>query len=389
MGKFNFDTIPNRYHTDCYKWDAEGVLPLWVADMDFEVAPCIVDALRKRVEHKVYGYNIVPESWREAYQGFYRRNYNWEISKEALLFVTGVVPALSSSVRALTEVGDDVVIFPPVYNCFYSSIKNAKRTVKEVPLLYDGKTYQMDFPSIEKAFASPKAKLCILCNPGNPTSRIWTKEELIRIAELAKKHHVIILSDEIHGPISRPGTAYQPFLTSCDLAKEVGYVALSVTKAFSLAGIQTAAMIIENPSIRALVDRQINTDEVAEPNNFATVAAIAALNEGEPWLKEMNEYVFANRDFSKAYIEAQLEKAKVLDGEATYLQWVDLSAYISDSEDFVEYLKKEQGLLLNSGAHYGQAGEGFVRINLATSRAILEEALERLVKGVQAYGRKQ
>ena len=386
MKRFDFDNVPDRRGTDCYKYDEEpGLLPLWVADMDFAIAPCIQNALRKRLEHPVFGYNIVSDPWREAIRGFFSRRYQWEMDPTCLRFITGVVPALSSSVRALSSVGDNVVICPPVYNIFYNSIRNNGRVIKEVPLLLNNGVYELDFDGLEEAFSKEKTTLCLFCNPGNPSSRIWSKEELSRLAELAKKHHVTILSDEIHGPVTRPGKLYVPFLTVSETAKEVGFAAFSPTKAFNIAGLQTAAIYCENPELMKKIERQINTDEVAEPNNFALVAATYAYEEGEGWLEEMLEYVYSNRDFATSTLRQALPDIKVIEGDATYLLWVDASAKVKSSEHFVSYLKKEEKLFLNAGIAYGQGGEGYVRINLATSRKILEEALTRFIRGYMNY----
>ena len=297
--KYDFDEVIDRRHTGSVKWDGpDNELPMWVADMDFKAAPEIIAALHKRVDHGVYGYCGDDPEWYAAYSSYYKAAHDWNIDKGSLLFCTGVVPVLSSSVRKLTEIGDEVVVCPPVYNIFYNSIVNNARVPLEVPLLYDGSEYEIDWDGLEKAFSHPKAKLFILCNPHNPVGKIWSKDELARIAKLAKEHNVIVLSDEIHGEITPLAKPYVPFLTVGETAKEVGYAAISPTKCFNLAGIQTAAIVIDNPEIRAKVNRQINTDEVAEPNVFATVAAIAAFNEGRAWLSELRRYVFDNRAFA-------------------------------------------------------------------------------------------
>ena len=386
--KYEFDRIPDRRGTGCYKYDMiPGLLPLWVADMDFAIAPEIVEAMQKRIEHPVFGYNIVLDEWKDAYRNFYARRYAWDFEKDDILFATGVVPILSSSVRGLTEVDDNVVLMPPVYNIFYNSIRNSHRNALEVPLLFDGSSYQMDFEGLEKAFALPETKLCFLCNPGNPTARIWSKDELLRLSELAKKHDVVILSDEIHGPITRPGKKYVPFLSIGEIAKEVGFAGISPSKAFNLAGLQTAAIVCANPAIKAKVDRQINTDEVAEPNSFAQVSVIAALNEGERWLGEMNQYVFANRDYAFEYIQSNIPSLKPIQGDATYLLWVDISSLGIDGAAFDAYLKEHEKVFFNAGNPYGKGGENFIRINLATSRSVVEEGLKRLENGVKSYER--
>lgn len=386
--KYDFDHIPDRRGTGCYKWDLKpGLLPLWVADMDFAIAPCIIEAMQKRLNHPVFGYNIILPEWKQAYASFYKRRYGWELNEEDIFFATGVVPILSSSVKALTEIGDNVVLMPPVYNVFYNSIKNPGRNALEVPLLYDGDSYQMDFDGLEKAFALEKTKLCFLCNPGNPSARIWSKEELLRLAELAKRYNVIILSDEIHGPITRPGTKYVPFLSIGEIAKEVGFAGISPSKAFSLAGLQTAAAVCPNPEIRKRFEKQLNADECAEPNTFAQAAAIAAMNEGEEWLNQMNEYVFANRDYAASIID-KIPGLHAVKGDATYLLWVDISALGCDGKTFEQYLEEHERVFFNAGNPYGKTAETFIRINMATSRENVVEAMKRLEKGALSYGRR-
>ena len=386
--KYNFDQIPDRRGSGCYKWDMKpGLLPLWVADMDFEVAPCVINALQKRLDHHVYGYNIILDEWKKAYSSFYQRKYGWNLDENDLIFATGVVPVLSSAVKALTEKGDNVVVMPPVYNVFYNSIVNPGRNALEVPLVYRDGKYSMDFDGLEKAFALEKTKLCFLCNPGNPSARIWSKEELLRLADTAKRYDVIILSDEIHGPITRPGTQYVPFLGIGDIAKEVGFAGISPSKAFSLAGLQSAAAVVPSPRIRAKFEKQLNADECAEPNSFAQVAVIAALNEGDEWLEQMNEYVFANRDYAFKRIN-QIPGLKAVEGDATYLLWVDISELGCDGKTFEAYLEENEKVFFNAGNPYGKTGEQFIRINMGTSRENVVEAMNRLEKGAISYGRR-
>ena len=385
MNKFDFDHVPNRLGTGCYKWDEDpSLLPMHVADMDFEVAPCITNAIKERLAHPVFGYNIITKQWKEAYINFYKRRYHWRFEEEQITFITGVVPAVTSAVRAFTEVNDSVVVFSPVYNHFYSSILNSSRKVHEVPLLYEDHAYQLDFEQIEAIFAEDSTKLCILCNPGNPTSNIWSKEDLVRLAKLAHKHHVIILSDEIHGLITRPGTSYVPFLNCCEEAKEIGVTTLSISKGFNIAGLKSAAIISYNPELLHKIDRQANKDEVAEPNSFALVSAIAALNEGEEWLEEMNAYVFSNRDFAVRYIQEHMSKFVPIEGDATYLLWVDISMLTLDSKGFCKDLIENEHLLLNEGSVYLGKETAFIRINIATSRSILLEGLRRLEHGYKS-----
>lgn len=381
----NFDEIVNRRDSDSIKWAVkEGELPMWVADMDFKAPECVRKALLKRVEHGVYGYGIPDDSWAKAYASFYHDLFGWNLDPKDVIFCLGVVPVLSSSVRALTEVGDRVVIFTPVYNIFFNSILNSKRVAVEVPLVEENGVFSLDFPKIEEAFADSKTKLCIFCNPHNPVGKIYSKEELARLVALAKKYGVIILSDEIHCPVSRPGHPYVPML-SLPGADEVAYSAISPTKAFNLAGIHTAAIAIPNPEIRKKVERQINTDEVAEPNVFSCIASTAAFNEGREWLANMNAYVFANRDYAEEFIKKNIPELRPIHGDATYLLWVDCRRICESGTEFAHFLREKTGLFISGGEVYGKGGEGYVRINLAAPRETVIDGMHRLAEGVKAY----
>lgn len=386
--KYNFEKVINRKNTESLKWDInENVLPLWVADMDFEVAPEIKAALEKRLSLSVYGYTITPDKWYEAYQRFYLERHGLTIEKDELLFSAGVVPTISSAVRAFTKEGDHVVVLPPVYNIFYNSIRNNNRVIHEVPLLLEDGKYFIDWKGLEEAFALENTKMVIFCNPGNPVSRIWSKEELAALGALARKYDVTVLSDEIHGEITRPGTSYVPYLTASKENYKNSLTAISVTKAFNLAGIQTSAIIAKDPVINQKINRQINTDEVAEGNFFSYDAAIAALNEGREWLDELREVLFDNRDEVKSFLEEHVPEVSLLSGDATYLLWIDCSLLTEDSDDLIEHLKNN-GLLLSSGKSYGTGGNGFVRMNVACPNKTLREALSRFEQGIHSYHRK-
>lgn len=385
---FDFDKITDRRHSGSLKWNVgENELPMWVADMDFETCPAIKEAVVKRAETGIYGYTEPDENWFQAYISFFKRRHNFEIKKEWLLFSTGVVPTISSSVRKLTKEGDNVVVTPPVYNIFYNSIINNHRVPLEVPLIEENGRYSLDYSSLEAAFAKKETSLFILCNPENPVGRIWKKEELAKIGELAKKYNVIVLSDEIHGEITRPGFSYIPFLSVNETNKEVGFAAISVTKAFNLAGIQTSAIVIANDRIRALVNRQINTDEVAEGNIFSYLAATAALNEGEQWLDELREYLFTNRDIAESFLEKSIPSLSYAKADATYLLWIDARKVCKDSDELAHFLREKTGLFLSSGKVYGTTSNGFLRMNLACPKAVLLDGLERLKRGIEFYSK--
>lgn len=267
---YNFDEPINRRNTHSLKWNVpERELPMWVADMDFQTAPEIILALQKRVAHGVFGYTIVPDEWYQAYIGWWSHRHRFQMEKAWLLFCTGVVPAISSTVRKLTTVGENILVLTPVYNIFFNSILNNGRLVLESPLKYDGESYQVDFDDLERKLAQPQTTMMILCNPHNPVGKVWSRETLEQIGELCWEHHVIVISDEIHCDLTAPRCEYVPFTSVSEKCRENSVTCIAPTKAFNLAGLQTAAVMIPNETLRHKVNRAINTDEVAEPNAFA------------------------------------------------------------------------------------------------------------------------
>ena len=384
--KYDFDTPINRRGTDSIKWDvAENELPMWVADMDFSAAPEIRAALQQRLDHGVFGYADVTDAWYAAYIGWWQRRHSFTMEKDWLVFCTGVVPALSSIVRKLTTPNENVLIQTPVYNIFFNSILNNGCRVLESPLVYQNGNYSVDFEDLEEKLSDPQTTLMVLCNPHNPVGKIWERETLAEIGALCKKHHVTVISDEIHCDITVPGREYVPFASVSDVCREVSITCIAPTKAFNLAGMQTAAVCVPDPTLRHKVWRGLNTDEVAEPNAFATAAAIAAFGEGAPWLDELREYLAGNRAYAAEYIKAHLPQVHLVPGEATYLLWLDISAISEDSCAFAAFLRRETGLYVSAGAAYGKAGDGFLRVNVACPRAYVEDGMQRLKAGVEAY----
>ncbi len=375
--KYNFDKLTDRRGTACYKWDDCGgaKYPLWVADMDFETAPAIKAAIEKRAAHGIFGYNIVPDEWYDAYISWWERRHHITFKKDWLIFCTGVVPAISSTVRKLTEPGDNVVILTPVYNIFFNSIRNNGCNILEVPLIYNG-TYSIDFENLEKALANEKTKLIIFCNPHNPVGKIWSADELAKVGELCAKHGVTVLSDEIHCDLTDPGKEYIPFASVSDTCRDISITAIAATKAFNIAGMQTAAVMIPSLPLRKLIWRALNTDEVAEPNSFAVPVTVAAFNEGEDWLDELREYIYENKMMVKTIIEEKCPSLKLIPSEATYLLWIDCSGTGMTGEELSRELKKETGVYLTAGSEYGESGKNFLRMNIACPRTRLKEALD-------------
>ena len=383
---YDFDKVIDRRNTDAAKWDvAEGELPMWVADMDFATAPEILEALSERLDNGIFGYTDVSDRWRDAYAGWWSNRHGLSMEKDALLFVTGVIPAISSIVRKLTTPNENVIIQTPVYNIFFNSIVNNGCRVSESPLLYENGLYSMDLADLEEKMADPQASLMILCNPHNPVGKIWDRGILAKIGELAKKYHVTVISDEIHCDITAPGKEYVPFASVSDACREVSITCVAPTKAFNIAGLQTAAVYVPDPVLRHKVWRAINTDEVAEPNAFATVAAVAAFEKGGAWLDAMRTYVFDNRAYVTAELAKALPEVYVVPGEATYLLWVDVSAYPGDSREIADYLRKTTGLFVSNGLQYGAAGANHLRVNVACPRVLCEDGVKRLIAGLTAY----
>lgn len=384
--KYDFDAAVNRRGTDSMKWNvAENELPMWVADMDFCAAPEIREALEKRVSHGVFGYTEIPEEWYSAYSSWWQKRHDFKIEHDWLVFCTGVVPAISSIVRKLTTPAENVLIMTPVYNIFFNSILNNGRNVLESRLLYDGKEYHIDFEDLEKKLSNPQTTLMILCNPHNPIGKIWDRETLLKIGELCKIHNVTVLSDEIHCDITDPGMKYIPFASVSDSCRLNSVSCVAPTKAFNLAGIQTAAVFVPNPVLRHKVWRGLNTDEVAEPNAFAVTAAVAAFTKGGEWLDSLREYILGNKKRTLDFIGKSIPQISAVPSSATYLLWLDCKRLSAPSSEIAEFIREKTGLYLSSGTAYGGDGESFLRMNLACPRKTLEDGLSRLKHGVELF----
>lgn len=383
---YDFDTTVNRRGTASLKWDVEEhELPMWVADMDFQTAPEIREALEKRVAHGVFGYTVIPDTWNQAYVNWWEKRHHFLVQPEWLVFCTGVVPAISSAVRKLTTPGENVLIQTPVYNIFFNSIVNNGRNVLESPLVYDGQAYQIDFAQLEKDLANPQTTLMILCNPHNPVGKIWGKETLEKIGNLCEKYHVTVLADEIHCDLTAVGKEYVPFAAVSETCKKISVSLWAPTKTFNIAGLQTAAIMAADPTLRHKMWRALNTDEVAEPNAFAIDAAIAAFTKGEAWLDALREYIDENKQMVKQYLEKELPQISVVSLDVTYLLWLDCHEITEDSVKLATFIREKTGLYLSEGAEYGGDGRYFLRLNVACPKERLKEGLKRLKEGILAY----
>lgn len=377
--KYNFDEITQRRGSNSYKWDAaadDDVLPMWVADMDFRTSPAITNALAKRVQHGIFGYTKVPQAYFDAVIGWFGRNHNFLIQKEWILFTSGVVPALSAIIKALTSPGDKVLVQTPVYNCFFSSIRNDECEMVSNELIYKDGKYTIDFIDLEQKAADPQVKLLLLCNPHNPVGRVWELEELKKIGEICLRNNVVVISDEIHCDLVYPGHTHIPFASISEEFRINSVTCTAPSKTFNLAGIQVANIIAADEEMYRKIDKALNINEVCEINAFAVEALIAAYNEGDDWLDELKVYLYDNYLLLSEFFKNYLPHLPVLPLEATYLVWIDCSALGIASKEIADKLLLKEKLWINEGTMYGEAGEGFIRINIATQR-------DRLVRGLK------
>ncbi len=378
--KYDFDEIIPRRHTNSYKWDSEpdsGVLPLWVADMDFRTAPAVTASLAGRVEHGIFGYTRVPDEYYEAVCAWFGRRHGWAIKKEWIICTPGVVPAVSAIVKALTVPGDKVLVQTPVYNCFFSSIRNNGCEAACSPLVYGDRTYRIDFEDLERRASDERVKVMLLCNPHNPAGRVWTREELMRVGSICRRHGVTVVSDEIHCELTFPGHAYTPFASLPGTSAGHTVACISPSKAFNIAGLQIANIVAPDEETRRRIDKAVNVNEVCDVNPFGVIATIAAYREGEEWLDRLLEYLRGNYVYMERFCAENLPDFPICRLEGTYLAWMDCRALATPSAELERRLTREARLRLNAGAMYGKEGEGFMRWNIACPRAILAEGLER------------
>ncbi|MGM9690525.1 MAG: MalY/PatB family protein [Bacteroidaceae bacterium] len=386
---YDFDKIISRRGTNCVKWDEftdPDIIPLWVADMDFETAPSVQQALLKRMQHGCFGYTLVPESYYNATIQWFQHRHGWSIERPSFIYTSGVVPAISAIIKAVTSPGDKVLVQTPVYNCFFSSIRNNGCTLAENPLKMEGNRYEVDWQDFEAKCADPSVKVFLLCNPHNPAGRVWTCQELVQMGNICLKHGVFVISDEIHCEFVMPGHTYTPFASiSEDFAMNCT-VCLSPSKAFNIAGLQIANIIVKDEEVRKRVDKAININEVCDVNPFGVIALQAAYSaEGEEWLNQLCHYISDNYLMACQLFTEALPQCPVTTLEGTYLMWVDIRATGKTSRQVTDHLLRKAKVYVNCGTMYGEAtGEGYIRINLATRRNLLEEGIMRIIKSLQA-----
>lgn len=384
--KYDFDKTIDRRATNSYKWDSapEGALPMWVADMDFRTAPAIIDALQKRVVHGIFGYTRVPDAYYDAVTSWFSRRYGWDIDREWIIYTSGVVPAVSAVIKALTVPGDKVIVQTPVYNCFFSSIRNNGCEIVSNPLRRTADTYEMDFDALERCAADPRAKVMLLCNPHNPAGRVWTPDELTRLGNICLRNGVTVVADEIHCELVYQGFKYTPFASLSDAFLHRSVTCVSPSKAFNIAGLQIANIVAFDNDLRSRIDKAININEVCDVNPFGVAATIAAYNEGEEWLNQLVDYLHGNYEAMAEFCRRELPEFPITRLEGTYLVWMDCSSLGMPSDALEHALLDDARLWLNAGTMYGAEGEGYMRWNIACPRSVMLDGLNRFLNFVRS-----
>lgn len=385
---YDFETLNKRRAGNSAKWDVSAdELPMTIADMDFKTAPEIIEALQHKLKMGLFGYEEIPDSYFKAVADWYETEHNVRPQEDWMIFATGVVPSLSSAVRRLTSLGDNVLVQAPVYNIFYNSIVNSGRHVVSSDLDYDAKLreYTIDFRDLEQKLSDPLTNIMILCNPHNPVGKIWTVDELTKIATLCKKYDVKLFSDEIHGDITFNKDGYNPiFGLSADLLDNL-VVAVSPSKTFNVAAMHAATVIVPNENLRAQVSRGLNSEELAEPNFVAIPGTIAAYTKGHDWLQALKTKLRSNRQLVLDFMENNLPAIKWVPGEATYLLWFDIAEISEDADDLAAFIRKDSGLIVTPGSVYGGDGQHFIRMNIASPTEMIQDGLNRLKKSINDY----
>lgn len=376
--EYDFKTVIERKNTNSLKWDLfDDDLPMWVADMDFRVAPAIENAIQERANHPVYGYTIVEDGLFDAYIGWWQRRYALKMERDDMAYSTGVMPSISSMIRCLSDEGDEILIQSPVYHVFFYVIEDNNRKVLENELIYENGEYRIDFKDLDEKLS--KVKMMILCNPHNPVGKIWSKDDLARIAELCKKHDVILISDEIHCDLTDPGVKYNPFESGDNVVR-----CLSPSKSFNIAGFQSSIVQTVNRKLLEKIKTQMHIDNSDSCNVFATAAVTAAYNSSEEWLEQLKEVLYENKQIVRQYLENELPVIKLVECDATYLLWLDCSALDVPSKVLSGFLRTNQGLFLSAGIDFGKNGDDFLRMNIACPQELLRDGLGRLKAGVTA-----
>ncbi|GAA0114685.1 MalY/PatB family protein [Clostridium senegalense] len=388
--KYNFDEIPNRIGTNCAKWDnrraifgRDDVIPMWIADMDFGVEPAIIKAMEERLKHEVFGYTYSPDSYYKSVIDWMQKRFQWKIEKDWIKFTPGVVPGVNSIIAAFTKPGDQVILQTPVYHPFYRLIKNNDCEVLENPLVYDGSNYKMDLENL-KEIITDKTKMIILCSPHNPGGRVWTMKELKELGEICIENNILVVSDEIHGDIVYKPNKHTVFAQINDEFANNSIICTAPNKTFNIAGLETANIIIQNEKLRKQFEIQLDKHCIHGPNIMGAVALEAAYVNGEQWYNQLMDYLNENVEFVLNYFENKIPKIKVQRPQGTYLLWLDCSQLNMSNDELNKFFINKCKVGLNNGKMFGHAGEQFQRMNIGTSRKIIEEALKRIENAINS-----
>ena len=387
--KYDFKTVVNRRHTDSVKWDVQdNELPMSIADMDFKTAPEIILAMQEKLNLGAFGYEEAGEDYFNAVSNWYQLEHGANADPTWMIFVTGVIPAISSIIRRISHIGDNVLVQEPVYNIFYNSIENNGRHVLSNDLIYSNSKYEINWQDLEEKLANPLTTLMIFCNPHNPTGIVWKKSEVERIASLCQENNVILLSDEIHGDLVRNNVKYTPAFSVAKTLRSNVISLVSPSKTFNVAALHAATVIIPDENLRSIVSRGLNSDELAEPNLLAIPATIAAYTEGFNWMHALLDTLNDNFIYAEHEINKNLRNIKIVSDPATYLMWLDVSEISKDSKKLADYIRKETGLIVSAGSIYRGNGNQFLRLNLASPISMVEDGIERLISGIKKFPKK-
>lgn len=387
--KYNFDEYVDRRGTDCSKLDdlnelfgSDNLIPLWVADMDFKSPPEITKALMKRVEHGLFGYTVESTRYRDSIVNWLDRRHGWKIKREDLNFVPGVVKGFAFAIDEFTEVGDNIIIQPPVYHPFRIVSESLKRNVVNNPLVLENGQYRMDIEGLRKIVAEKSCSMLILCNPHNPAGRAWTKEELSELAEICFDNNILVVSDEIHSDMALPGFKHTPFATVSAKAENNCVTLMAPSKTFNIAGIVSSFAVITDKKIRDRYRSFMTPRGLDQGTLFAYTATCTAYEECDEWLDEMLNYVQANIEFVDVYLKENIPQIKAIIPESSFLIWLDCRELNLNQSELVKLFVDKAGLALNDGSIFGQEGVGFMRLNVGTPRKVIERALVNLNKAV-------
>lgn len=385
--KYNFDEIIDRKGTDSVKWDAvqqrwgrDDLIPLWVADMDFRTPPFVIDALKKRLEHEILGYTFACKEWSQSIINWLQQRYEWTITKEKLAFAPGIVRGIAFAIQCFTEKGDKVMVMPPVYHPFFIVTEKNEREVVYNPLVLCNGQYHIDFDRLEKDVQG--CKLLILSNPHNPGGRVWTNEELARIADICYESKTLVISDEIHADLTLPPYKHPVYALASEKARMNSLVFMSPSKAFNMPGLASSYVVVENEVIRHRFFKYMEASELSEGHLFAYLSVAAAYSNGTEWLDQAIAYIQENVDFTENYLKEHIPVISMIRPQASYLIYLDCRRLGLNQSELKRLFVEDAHLALNDGTTFGKEGEGFMRLNVACPRSLLHKALQQLEQAV-------